>query len=63
MAIQHAIVCCGHCGAKARVTRLTDYEFELDCKCKSLVSWAHANPAPEFEESRQVELFTGSEDA
>lgn len=50
-------IICDRCGERGRVTRLTAYEFAVDCRCEGLISWAHAAEPPEFEEKGQLSLW------
>ena len=46
------------CGARVPVVRETPYEYAWRCGCgrAGLIAWAHANPAPQWDE-READLF------
>lgn len=49
---------CDICGEEVAVTRVTSHEFHVPCRCDGVLSWAHKNPPPEFDEPKgQLELF------
>ena len=55
---QRSEIICERCGERAKVTRLTAYEFSVACRCEGLISWFHGADPPEFEGEKQIELFT-----
>ena len=56
MSIQYEKIRCQRCDEVATVTPLTAYEFEVDCRCESLISWAHEHEPPVFQRSQQEGL-------
>ncbi len=47
------------CGARCPVRQVSPYEFEWSCSCgeAGVISWAHAQNPPRFEQE-QLALFT-----
>ena len=54
---QREFITCDRCGEKAQVTKLTDHEFKVHCRCEGLISWFHGAEPPRFEGQKQGELF------
>lgn len=54
MNVQYETIRCLRCDEVAKV-HPTDspFEFEVECRCESLISWFHGAPPPEFQESGQ----------